>query len=181
MASSAGTPVPAIARLVAAAEVTVRDVIHAFKERGLAALDPRWAGGRPRLNTDDDIAFIVTTATTRPGKPGLAVHPLEHPQTSGGWPGRGPVTGPCGNELGVDVLGISVADRSSRRRISSGSARPVIISVIGNEYRYGYRWGSRADKRLLRRRACRYRSSDLARSVPLLTARHATLSDLPTR
>jgi hypothetical protein len=23
----------------------VRDVIHAFNERGLAALDPRWAGG----------------------------------------------------------------------------------------------------------------------------------------
>jgi transposase len=68
MASSAGTPVPAIARLVAADEDTVRDVIHAFNERGLAALDPQWAGGRPRLITDDDIAFIVTTATTRPDK-----------------------------------------------------------------------------------------------------------------
>ena len=40
---------PAIARLVAADEDTVRDVIHAFNERGLAALDPQWAGGRPRL------------------------------------------------------------------------------------------------------------------------------------
>lgn len=66
MASASGTPVPAIARLVAADEDTVRDVIHAFNERGLAALDPRWAGGRPRLISDDDIAFIVTTATTRP-------------------------------------------------------------------------------------------------------------------
>jgi transposase len=47
MASSSGTPVSAIARLVAADEDTVRDVIHAFNERGLAALDPRWAGGRP--------------------------------------------------------------------------------------------------------------------------------------
>jgi hypothetical protein len=36
------------ARLVAADENTVRDVIHAFNERGLAALAPRWAGGRPR-------------------------------------------------------------------------------------------------------------------------------------
>jgi transposase len=52
--------VPAIARLVAADEYTVRDVIHAFNERGLAALDPRWAGGRPRLISDADIAFIVT-------------------------------------------------------------------------------------------------------------------------
>ena len=71
MASASGTPVPAIARLVAADEDTVRDVIHAFNERGLAALDPQWAGGRPRLISDDDIAFIVTTATTRPaaGRP----------------------------------------------------------------------------------------------------------------
>ena len=45
MASASGTPVSAIARLVAADEDTVRDVIHAFNQRGLAALDPRWAGG----------------------------------------------------------------------------------------------------------------------------------------
>jgi transposase len=68
MASSSGTPVPAIARLVAADEDTVRDVIHAFNAKGLHALDPQWAGGRPRLISDDDIAFIVTTATTRPKK-----------------------------------------------------------------------------------------------------------------
>src|SRR6266481_2745263 len=88
MASAAGTPVSAIARLVAADEDTVRDVIHAFNERGLAALDPRWAGGRPRLISDDDIAFVVTTATTRPTKLGypftrwslrkLAAHLLAH-------------------------------------------------------------------------------------------------------
>jgi transposase len=71
MASSSGTPVPAIARLVAADEDTVRDVIHAFNERGLAALDPHWAGGAPRRISDDDVAFIVTTATTRPQKLGL--------------------------------------------------------------------------------------------------------------
>src|SRR3954470_21380842 len=39
MASASGTPVPAIARLVAAHEDTVRDVIHAFNEIGLRALD----------------------------------------------------------------------------------------------------------------------------------------------
>jgi transposase len=71
MASAAGTPVPAIARLVAADEDTVRDVIHAFNERGLAALDPQWAGGRPRLISDAEVAFIVTTATTRPKTLGL--------------------------------------------------------------------------------------------------------------
>ena len=40
LASASGTPVSAIARLVAADEDTVRDVIHAFNQRGLAALDP---------------------------------------------------------------------------------------------------------------------------------------------
>jgi transposase len=71
LASASGTPVPAIARLVAADEDTVRDVIHAFNQRGLAALDPQWAGGRPRLICDADIGFIVTTATTRPKTLGL--------------------------------------------------------------------------------------------------------------
>jgi transposase len=70
MASASGTPVPAIARLVAADEDTVRDVIHALNEKGLACLDPKWAGGRPRLISDDDIAFIVETATTRPARLG---------------------------------------------------------------------------------------------------------------
>ena len=71
MASASGTPVPAIARLVAADEDTVRDVIHAFNEKGLAALDPQWAGGRPRLISDADIAVIVAAATARPEKLGL--------------------------------------------------------------------------------------------------------------
>ena len=71
MASASGTPVPAIARLVAADEDTVRDVIHAFNEKGLAALDPQWAGVRPRLISDEDIEVIVAAATTRPEKLGL--------------------------------------------------------------------------------------------------------------
>jgi transposase len=71
MASASGTPVPAIARLVAADEDTVRDVVHAFNQKGLAALDPNWAGGRPRLISGNDIDLIVTAATTRPEKLGL--------------------------------------------------------------------------------------------------------------
>jgi len=70
MASASGTQVPAIARLVAADEDTVRDVIHAFNQKGLAALDPRWAGGRPRLISDGDIEVIVAAARTRPEKLG---------------------------------------------------------------------------------------------------------------
>ncbi len=60
----------AIARLVAADEDTVRDVIHLFNQKGLAALDPQWAGGRPRLISDEDVDFIIATATTRPEKLG---------------------------------------------------------------------------------------------------------------
>jgi transposase len=63
--------VPAIARLVAADEDTVRDVVHAFNEKGLGALDPNWAGGRPRLISDDDVQVIAEAATARPGKLGL--------------------------------------------------------------------------------------------------------------
>src|SRR5215472_10457473 len=70
MASASGTLVPAIARLVAADEDTVRDVIHAFNAKGLAALDPRWAGGRPRLISDGDIDVIAAAARTRPEKLG---------------------------------------------------------------------------------------------------------------
>jgi transposase len=66
MASASGTPVPAIARLVAADADTVRDVIHRFNEIGLSALDPRWAGGRPRRISDADEQVIVATALARP-------------------------------------------------------------------------------------------------------------------
>ena len=75
MASASGRLVPAIARLAAADEDTVRDVIHTFNAKGLAALDPRWAGGRPRLISDGDIEVIVTAARTRPEKP---VQPFTH-------------------------------------------------------------------------------------------------------
>ena len=71
MASASGTPVPAIARLVAADEDTVRDVVHLFNAKGLAALDPNWAGGRPRRISDDDVEIIVAAATIRPEKVGL--------------------------------------------------------------------------------------------------------------
>jgi transposase len=66
LASAGGNTVPAIARLVQADEDSVREVIHRFNELGLASLDPRWAGGRPRrINTEDE-AFIVATANARP-------------------------------------------------------------------------------------------------------------------
>ncbi|MFJ9552122.1 helix-turn-helix domain-containing protein [Streptomyces erythrochromogenes] len=49
MASAGGSTVPVRARLVQAGEDTVRDASHKINEIGLACLDPRCAGGRPRL------------------------------------------------------------------------------------------------------------------------------------
>jgi transposase len=68
LASAGGNRVPVIAKLVAADEDTVREVIHRFNEIGMACLDPQWAGGRPRLLTPDQEDFVVATATTRPTK-----------------------------------------------------------------------------------------------------------------
>ena len=45
-------------------------MIHLFNAKGLAALDPQWAGGRPRLISDEAIEVIVAAATTRPEKLG---------------------------------------------------------------------------------------------------------------
>ncbi|WP_307622900.1 helix-turn-helix domain-containing protein [Streptomyces sp. V3I7] len=69
LASAGGNRVPVIAQLVQADEDTVREVIHRFNEIGLACLDPRWAGGRPRLLKPDE-DFVIQTATTRPTKLG---------------------------------------------------------------------------------------------------------------
>jgi transposase len=69
-ASAGGNRVPVIAQLVAADEDTVRDVIHRFNEIGLACLDPKWVGGRPRQLSPEDEDFVVATATTRPAKLG---------------------------------------------------------------------------------------------------------------
>src|SRR5690348_6022750 len=68
LASAGGNRVPVIAKLVAADEDTVREVIHRFNEIGMACLDPRWAGGRRRLLTPDQGDQVVATGTTRPAK-----------------------------------------------------------------------------------------------------------------
>ena len=116
MASASGTLVPAIARLVAADEDTVRDVIHAFNEKGLAALDPRWAGGRPRLISDDDMEFIVAAASTRPEKLGL---PFTH------WSLRKLAAYFAGNApAGADRPGAAAADPARPRRSPSSAPGP---------------------------------------------------------
>ncbi|HVB00257.1 MAG TPA: IS630 family transposase [Acidimicrobiales bacterium] len=71
LASAGGNTVEAIARLVQTSPDRVREMIHRFDEMGMASLDPRWAGGRPRRITTDDETFIVKTATARPESVGL--------------------------------------------------------------------------------------------------------------
>ena len=46
-------------------------MIHCFNEMGMASLDPKWAGGRPRRITTEDETFILTTAKARPESVGL--------------------------------------------------------------------------------------------------------------
>ena len=86
MASASGTPVPAIARLVAADNGHRPGCDPRVQRAGLAAVDPRWAGGRPRLIGDEDIAVIVATATARPKTLGL--------RSPGGACGSSPATWP---------------------------------------------------------------------------------------
>jgi transposase len=71
LASGGGNTVDAIARLVQTSPDRVREMIHRFNEMGMASLDPKWAGGRPRRITTDDEAFVVATATARPESVGL--------------------------------------------------------------------------------------------------------------
>jgi transposase len=44
----------------------VRDVIHGFNAHGPAVLQPHWGHGRPRRISDEDVAFVVAVALTRP-------------------------------------------------------------------------------------------------------------------
>ena len=95
-ASAGGNTVPVIARLVATSEDRVREMIHRFNEIGMVSLDPQWAGGRPRLITTEDVAFIVETATTRPEK-------LDQPFTR--WSIRKLVRYLGGNEARIVTVG----------------------------------------------------------------------------
>jgi len=45
--------------------------VHPATASDVLVASARWAGGRPRLISDDDVEFIITAATTRPEKLGL--------------------------------------------------------------------------------------------------------------
>ena len=66
LASAGGNSVKVIADMAQTSPDRVREVIHAFNEAGLDCLDPKWAGGRPRIIDADDRALIVKVAKKRP-------------------------------------------------------------------------------------------------------------------
>ncbi|MFC5641416.1 helix-turn-helix domain-containing protein [Kitasatospora cinereorecta] len=70
--SAQGQPVWSITSLLQVSEGYVRDVIHAFNERGFDALDPRWSGGRPRTIGDQVRERICLIARTSPADWGIA-------------------------------------------------------------------------------------------------------------
>ena len=66
--SAQGQTVKDITTLMQAGEDYVRDVIHAFNERGFDALDPKWSGGRPKTISDEvreHICLIARTSSPR--------------------------------------------------------------------------------------------------------------------
>ncbi|MFC5959057.1 IS630 family transposase [Streptomyces pratens] len=64
--SAQGQTVKDITSLMQVGEDYVRDVIHAFNERGFDALDPKWSGGRPRTISDEVREHICLIARTSP-------------------------------------------------------------------------------------------------------------------
>src|SRR5712692_8199629 len=58
LASAGGNSVKVIADMAQTSPDRVREVIHAFNEAGLECLDPKWAGGRPRIIDAEDRALI---------------------------------------------------------------------------------------------------------------------------
>ncbi|WP_218138039.1 helix-turn-helix domain-containing protein [Streptomyces sp. TLI_105] len=64
--SAQGQTVGGITVLMQVGEDYVRDVIHAFHERGFDALDPKWSGGCPKTISDRVREHICLIARTSP-------------------------------------------------------------------------------------------------------------------
>jgi transposase len=72
MMSAQGQSVRDVVSLMQVSEDYVRDVIHAFNERGFDALDPKWSGGRPKTISDRMRERICLIARTSPADWGIA-------------------------------------------------------------------------------------------------------------
>src|SRR3954465_2314105 len=69
--SGQGQAVRDITSLMQVSEDYVRDVIHAFNERGFAALDPKWSGGPRGTMGERARARICLTPRTPPADWGI--------------------------------------------------------------------------------------------------------------
>jgi transposase len=74
MMSGQGQSVPDITSLMQVSDDYVRDVIHAFNERGFDALDPKWSGGRPPAISEQMREHICLIARTVPAEWGICGH-----------------------------------------------------------------------------------------------------------
>lgn len=72
LASAQGQSAGDIAPMLAASADYVRRVIHDFNDKGFAALDPKWSGGRPKAISDAMAREICLIARCSPADLGLA-------------------------------------------------------------------------------------------------------------
>src|SRR3954471_9149379 len=70
LASVQGRSAAEAAAMFAATATYAREVIHAFNEKGFAALDPKWSGGRPRRFGPPARETVCRVAKTPPHKLG---------------------------------------------------------------------------------------------------------------
>jgi transposase len=78
--SAQGQTAKDITSLMQVSEDYVRDVIHAFNERGFDALDPKWSGGRPKGISErvrEHIRLIARTSPADWGITGFATWSLD--------------------------------------------------------------------------------------------------------
>ena len=68
LASMQGRSATEAAAMFAATATYAREVIHAFNEKGFAALDPKWSGGRPRRFGPAARELICRVAKTAPAQ-----------------------------------------------------------------------------------------------------------------
>src|SRR5690242_20484250 len=71
LASFQGRSAGEAAAMFAATATYAREVIHAFNEKGFAALDPKWSGGRPRRFGPAVREHVCRVAKTPPARLGL--------------------------------------------------------------------------------------------------------------
>ncbi|WP_238598013.1 helix-turn-helix domain-containing protein [Saccharothrix sp. ALI-22-I] len=81
--SRQGLAVRDVTSLMQVGEDYVRDVVHGFNERGFAALDPKWSGGRSRTIGEAVRQRICPIARTSPADWGITAFSTPTPRCPG--------------------------------------------------------------------------------------------------